>query len=82
MSRSDPFIIALGESLPFDQILEHLTLAEVLMIDNFFDLLFFLSIDYVGQRPGEVRPVTNGFFVRGKKGCVEDIVYLPVIRQL
>jgi hypothetical protein len=80
MLGSDPFVIALRKSLPFDQVLKHPISAEVPVIDNFFDLLFFFPIDYVGQRSGEVRPMTDSFFVRGKKGCVEDIVYPPVIQ--
>jgi hypothetical protein len=45
MLGSDPFVVAFGESFPFDQILEHPTLTEVPVIDNFFDLLFFFSVD-------------------------------------
>jgi hypothetical protein len=41
----DQFIITFWETLPFDQILEHPIPSEVLVIDNFFDLLFFFSID-------------------------------------
>jgi hypothetical protein len=45
MLGGNPFIVAFGESFPFDQVLECPTPAEVPVIDNFFDLLLFFSID-------------------------------------
>jgi hypothetical protein len=79
MPRGDPLVVAFREPLPLDQVLECPMFAEILVIDNFFDLLFFFPVDYVWWRLREVGPMTNHFFVRGEKGCVKDIVYLPVI---
>jgi hypothetical protein len=59
----DPLIIALGESFPFDQVLECLFSPKVAVIDNFFDLLLFFSINHVRRGSGEVRSVACGFLV-------------------
>jgi hypothetical protein len=60
---SDPFIVTFGKSFPLDQVLKCSISPEVPVIDNFFDLLLFFSINYVWQGPGEVGPMTCGLTV-------------------
>jgi hypothetical protein len=79
MFGGDSLVVTLRKSFPLDQVLECPTPAEVPVIDNFFDLLFLFPIDDVQWQPREVRPMTNHFFVRGEKRCMEDIVYPPIV---
>ena len=46
------------------------------------NLVFFFSINHVGRRLGEVRSMCVGFFIRGKKGGMEDIMDFPCGRQV
>jgi hypothetical protein len=52
-----PCVIALGVSLPFDQILQGATVPKVLMISDGFDFVLSFSFDKIQWWPGEVRPV-------------------------
>ena len=59
-----PGVVALGVSLPFDQILELSRASELSVCDNSFDFIFFFSIDEVRRWSGEVWTVRSRFMVR------------------
>ena len=64
VSRVHPFVIALGEAFPFDQILELPRLTITPMAYDPFDLLFFFAVDQVRRWSGEVRSMIAGFPIR------------------
>jgi hypothetical protein len=72
-----PFVIAIREALPFDQILQFLGPSSLSMGENPLYLLFFFSINNIWRRTGEVGAMCFGLMVWEKKGCMEHIVYLP-----
>ena len=78
----DPFIVTLREPLPLDQVLERSTFPKVAVIDNFFDLLFFFSINQVQWRPREIWSMIDCFTKRGEERCMKDVVNPPVVWEL
>jgi hypothetical protein len=70
----NPFVVAFWEAFPFDQIAEHPILPKVLVIDNFFDLLFFFPINQVRWGLGEVGSMVGSLLVGREERRMKDIM--------
>ena len=62
-------------SLPLDKILKLLFMSEVTVINDGLDFIFFGVFDKVRRWPHVVDPMFCCFAIRGKKQCMEDVVY-------
>jgi hypothetical protein len=80
--RGNPFVVTLREALPLDQVPERPILPEVLVIDNFFNLLLFFPINQVWWGLGEVGPMVGHLSIGGEERCMKNIVNPPVVWQL
>jgi hypothetical protein len=58
-----PGVVAVGISLPFDQILELSASSFELVVDYGLHLIFFFASDQVGWRSEKVRSVCGGFAI-------------------
>jgi hypothetical protein len=58
-----PGVITLGVSLPFDQVLQDVTVPKVLMISDGFDLVLSFSSDKVRWQLGEVQAILCHFMI-------------------
>jgi len=76
-----PFVIAIREALPLDQILQFLSSSDSSMGEDPLYLLFFFPIDDVWRWSGEVGAMCFVFVVWGEKGRMEHVVYLPCHRE-
>ena len=63
MSRVHPFVVALGEAFPFDQILELSRRTITPMAYDSFDLLFFFAINQIQGWSREIGSVIAGFSI-------------------
>jgi hypothetical protein len=61
--RTHPFVVAVGEALPLDQILELLHPPRPSMIEDLLYLLLFLPINNIRWQLGVVRPMCWGLVV-------------------
>ena len=59
-----PFVVAIQETLPLDQVLELLGPSDPLVAKNPFYLLLLLSVHDIGRWPGVVWPMCQGFVVQ------------------
>jgi hypothetical protein len=75
--RPHPFVIAVRKALPLDQILQLLGSSDLLVGEDSFYLLFFLPINHVWWRSGEVGAMGFGLVVWREKGCMERVMYPP-----
>ena len=64
VSRIYPFVIAFGETFPFDQVLEFLRFTVTPMTYDSFDLLFFFTVNQIRRWPGEIGSMIAGLPVR------------------
>ena len=63
VSRVHPFVVAFGEALPFDKVLEFPRFTVTPMAYDSFDLLFFFAVDQIRRWPGEIGSVIAGFSI-------------------
>src|SRR6266702_8658880 len=75
-----PGTVTRGESLPLDQVMEFTPSSLSPYLLDFFDLIFFFSIDKVRHWSGIVRPVQRHFLIRCQEVGVDHRVYLPLGR--
>ena len=63
VSRVHPFIIALREAFPFDEVLKLLRFTIMPMAYDSFDLLFFFAVNQIRRWSGEIGSVIAGFSI-------------------
>ncbi len=73
-----PGVIALGISLPLDEILQLSPLPMMSVAPDGLDLILFLIIDKVRWWPGVVFSMFFCLYIWGKEGGVEDRMYGPL----
>src|SRR6266571_3368937 len=81
MLHGFPGTVTRGESLPLDQVVELTPSSLSPYLLDFFDLIFFFSIDKVRRWSGIVRPVQRRLFIGCLEVGVDHRVYLPLRRQ-
>ncbi len=59
-----PCVVALGVSLPFDQVLKLFRASELSVCDDSFDFVFLFSVNEVRRWSGEVWTVRSRFMIR------------------
>jgi hypothetical protein len=62
--------------------LEFLTFAILPVIDNFFNLLLFFSVNQVWWGSGEVWSMVSHLPIREKKGGMKHVMDSPIVQQL
>ena len=77
-----PRVVCVGVSFPFDEVLELSFTAEVTVINDGLDLIFFGVFDKVRRWPRVVGSVFGSFAIRGQEGCVEDVMDGPGCGEL
>jgi hypothetical protein len=61
-----PGVVAFGVINPFNKVLQRLCTAMVSVSEDSFHLIFFLAINQLRRRSGEVRSVGCGFMIGGQ----------------
>jgi hypothetical protein len=77
-----PGVVAFGIALPFDQILQGLTLPPGLVGTYLFHFVFFFAINQIQWRSGEVKAVRWCFSVCHYQTGVEHWMYAPLSQKL
>src|ERR1700761_4363022 len=74
----DPLVFQVWIPLPLDKILQFLPPAEVPLVQNLLDFIFFFAIYQFGRWALIVAPMRESLTIRCEKVCVKNGVYAPL----
>ena len=78
VSGVNPLILQVGVSLPFDKLLQFLPSAEMLLVQNLLNFIFFFSIYQFWWQALVVAPMCGSLAVWCEKICVKNRVDAPL----
>ena len=78
VSGVDPLVLRVRIPLPFDKVLQFPSSAEMPLVQNLLDLVFFFSIDQFWWWALIVAPMCGSFAIRCEKVCVKNGVDAPL----